>query len=66
MEIHQMMPRSVTEIFYDDDMYGHDILQLDNVKLDDCYRIMGEIMELFDEVYEAIGEKRNEANRVIR
>lgn len=56
-----MMPRSVTEIFYDveDDMYGHDILQLDNVKLDDCYKIMGE-------VYEAIGEKRNEANRVIR
>ena len=42
------------------------MLQLDNVKLDDCYRIMGEIMELLDEVYEAIGEKRNEANRVIR
>lgn len=63
-----MMPRSVTEIFYNDeyDMYGHDTLQLDNVKLDDCYRIMGEIMELLDEVYEAIGEKRNEANRVIR
>lgn len=56
-----MMPRSVTEIFYNDeyDMYGHDVLQLDNVKLDDCHRIMGE-------VYEAIGEKRNEANRVIR
>lgn len=63
-----MMPLSVTEILYDveDDMYGHDVLQLDNVKLDDCYRIMGEIMELLDEVYEAIGEKRNEANRVIR
>ena len=63
-----MMPRSVTEIFYDveDDRYGHDVLQLDNVKLDDCYRIMGEIMELLGEVYEAIGEKRNEANRVIR
>ena len=63
-----MMPLSVTEIFYDveDDMYGHDMLQLDNVKLDDCYRIMGEIMELLDEVYEAIGEKRNEATRVIR
>ena len=51
-----MMPRSVTEIFYndEDDVYGHDVLQLDNVKLDDCYRIMGEIMELLDEVYEAI------------
>lgn len=62
-----MQHKAITEIFYDpeDDVYGHDMLRLKDVELDDCYRIMGEIMDLLDEVYEAIGDKRNEASRTV-
>lgn len=62
-----MQRKTIAEVFCDpeEDVFGYTYPKIADMEIDDMYSVQSEVMSLLIDVFDIIGDKRNEKSRTV-